>query len=137
MENLGKRTKMSNFLCVEQIKKTVLLDRFQTVLSTFSLSLFTIIGQVRVCIALPISFASNEEDNIDKASRKDGMIFSSDVNRRETNPIIYIKFWRQACLPYLLFDTEPFTLNASQLIKLEHCQQWFLKKHFSCTQLCT
>ena len=58
------------------------------------------------------------------------MIFSFDFIRRKTNPLIYVKFWRQACLPSLLFGTELFTLNASQLIKLGHCQQWFLKNIF-------
>ena len=72
------------------------------------------------------SFASNVDDNIEKARKKAGMIFSSDFKRRKTNPLIYVKFWRQACLPSLLFGTELFTLNASQLIKLERCQQWFL-----------
>ena len=76
------------------------------------------------------SFASNVEDNIEKARKKAGMIFSSDVNRRKTKPLIYIKFWRQACLPSLLFGTELFTLNPSQLTKLERCQQSFLKNIF-------
>ena len=76
------------------------------------------------------SFASDVDDNIEKARKKTGMIFSSNFNRRKTNPLIYVKFWRQACLPTLLFGTELFTLNASQLIKLERCQQWFLKKNF-------
>ena len=76
------------------------------------------------------SFASNVEDNIEKARKKAGMNFSSDFNRRKTNSLIHIKFWRQACLPSLLFGTELFTLNASQLIKLERCQQWFLKNIF-------
>ena len=58
------------------------------------------------------------------------MIFSSDFNHRKTNPLIYVKFWRQACLPSLLFGTELFTLNTSQLIKFECCQQWFLKNLF-------
>ena len=58
------------------------------------------------------------------------MIFSSDFNRHKTSPLIYTKFWRQACLPSLLFDTELFTLNASQLIRLERCQQGFLKDMF-------
>ena len=44
------------------------------------------------------SFASNVDDNIEKARKKAGMIFSSDCNRRKTNPLIYVKFWRQACL---------------------------------------
>ena len=76
------------------------------------------------------SFPSNVEDNIEKARKKAGMIFSSDFNRRKTKPLIYIKFWRQACLPSLLFGTELFTLNAGQLTKLERCQQWFLKNIF-------
>ena len=76
------------------------------------------------------SFASNVDDNIEKARKKAGMIFSSDFGRCKTNPLIYVKFWRQACLTYLLFGTELFTLNASQLIKLERCQQWFLKNIF-------
>ena len=75
------------------------------------------------------SFASNVEDNIERACKKAGMIFSSDFNCRTTKPLIYIKFWRQACLPSL-FATELFTLNASQLTKLERCQQWFLKNIF-------
>ena len=76
------------------------------------------------------SFASNVDDNIEKAQKNAGKIFSSDFNRRKTNPLIYVKFWKQACLPSLLFGTELFTLNASQLIKLERCQQWFLKNIF-------
>ena len=79
------------------------------------------------------SFASNVEGNIEKARKKAGMIFSSDSNRRKTNPLIYIKFWRQACLPSLLFGTELITLNASQLTKLERCQPWFLKNIFYVT----
>ena len=76
------------------------------------------------------SSASNVENIIEKARKKAGMIFSSDFNRRKAKPLIYIKFWRQACLPSLLFRTELFTLNASQLTKLECCQQWFLKNIF-------
>ena len=75
-------------------------------------------------------FASNAEDNIEKARKKAGMIFSSDFNSRKTKPLIYIKFWRQACLPSLLFGTELLILNANQLTKLEPCQQWFLKNIF-------
>ena len=48
------------------------------------------------------SFASNISDNIDKTRKKAGMIFSSSVDRRKTNPLVYVKFWRQACLPSLL-----------------------------------
>ena len=65
------------------------------------------------------SFSSNIEENIEKTRKKAGMIFSSDFDRCKTNPLVYIKVWRQACLPCLLFGTELFSLNASQLGKLE------------------
>ena len=49
------------------------------------------------------SFASNVEDNIEKARKKANMIFSSDFNRRKTNPLIYIKFGgKHVYLPYYL-----------------------------------
>ena len=43
---------------------------------------------------------------------------------------IYIEFWRQACLPTLLYGTELFTLTPTLLAKVERCQQWFLKNVF-------
>ena len=46
--------------------------------------------------------------------------------------MIYVKLWRQACLPSLLFGTELFTLTPSLLLELERCQSWFLKKFFIC-----
>ena len=76
------------------------------------------------------SFSSSVEDNIDKARKKVGMIFSSNLDRRKVNPFIFIKFWSQACLPSLLYGSELFTLTSSLLAKLERCQQWFLKNIF-------
>ena len=58
------------------------------------------------------------------------MIFSSSFDRRKTNPPIFLKFWRQACLPSLLFGSELFSLTPSLLLKLERCQLWFLKYIF-------
>ena len=58
-------------------------------------------------------------DNIEKTRKKAGMIFSSNFDRRKTKPLIYIKFWKQACLPCLLFGAELFSLNKSQLCQLE------------------
>ena len=52
------------------------------------------------------SFSSNIEDNIDKTSKKAGMIFASGFDHRKVNPFVYIKFWRQACLPYLMYGVE-------------------------------
>ena len=71
------------------------------------------------------SFSSNADENIDKTRKKSGIIFASNFD-----PLIYIKFWRQACLPTLLYGTELFTLTPSLLTKLERCQQWFLKNIF-------
>ena len=58
------------------------------------------------------------------------MLFSSNFDRRKVNPLIHIKFWRQACLPTLLYGMELFTLTPTLLAKVEHCQQWFLKNVF-------
>ena len=73
------------------------------------------------------SFSSNVTDNIEKTRKKAGMIFSSSFDRRKTNPLIFVKFWGQACLPSLLFGSELFSLTPSLLLKLERCQLWFLK----------
>ena len=48
------------------------------------------------------SFSSNVEDNIDKTRKKVGSIFASNFDHRKVNPLIYVKFWKQACLPSLL-----------------------------------
>ena len=71
------------------------------------------------------SFCYNVTDNIEKTRKKAGMIFSSSFDRRKTNPLIFVKFWRQACLPSLLFGSELFSLTPSLLLKLERCQLWF------------
>ena len=38
------------------------------------------------------SFCSNVTDNIEKTRKKTGMIYSSKVDRRKTNPLVHIKF---------------------------------------------
>ena len=76
------------------------------------------------------SFSSNVDDNIEKTRNKAGMIFSSHLDRRKINPLIYVKFWRQACLLSFLFGAELFTLTLGLLQKLERCQSWFLKHIF-------
>ena len=55
------------------------------------------------------------------------MSFSSNLDRCKINPLVYVKFWRQAFLPSLLYGAEVFTLTLTLLIKLERCQSWFLK----------
>ena len=76
------------------------------------------------------SFVSNISENIDKMHKKAGMIFSPNVDHHKTNPLIYVKFWRQACLPSLLFGAELFTITPSLLLDVGRCQSWFLKKLF-------
>ena len=58
------------------------------------------------------------------------MIFSSNFDRRKVNPLIYVKFWRQACIPFLLFGTELMSIIPSLIQKLERCQSWFFKNVF-------
>ena len=76
------------------------------------------------------SFSSNIDDNIDKTRKKVGMLFSSSFDRRKVNPLIYAKFWRQACLPTLLYGAELFMLTPTLLLRLERCQSRFLKNMF-------
>ena len=76
------------------------------------------------------SFSSNVDDNIEKTRGKAGVIFSFNLDRRKVNLLIFVKFWRQACLPSLLFGAELFTLSPGLLLKLERCQSWFLKHLF-------
>ena len=46
-----------------------------------------------------------------------------------------MKLWKQACLPSLLFGTELWTLTPTFLLKLERCQDWFLKHIFYVPEL--
>ena len=88
--------------------------------SVDELSEYKNLGVVKNCIR---SSPSNADENIDKTRIKAGIIFSSNFDRRKFNPPIYIKFWRQACLPTLLYGTELFTFTPSLLAKLERSQQ--------------
>ena len=64
------------------------------------------------------SFSSNIDGNIDKTRKKVGIIFSSNLDRRKVNPLVYAKFWRQACLPTLFFGAE-LTLTPTLLLRPE------------------
>ena len=70
---------------------------------------------------------TNVKDNIDKTRKKVFLIFASNFDRRKVNPQIYVKLWKQAYLPSLLFGVELWTLTPTLLLKLERCQYWFLK----------
>ena len=76
------------------------------------------------------SFDKNIDENITKTMKKAGMLFSANFDRRQTNPLIYVKFWKKACIPALLFLAELWTVTKTGLDKLEGYQRWFLKKTF-------
>ena len=45
------------------------------------------------------SFSSNLEDNIHRTCKKVGLIFASNFDRCKVNLLVYMKLWKQACLP--------------------------------------
>ena len=76
------------------------------------------------------SFSRNVDENIAKARKKAGMLFSVNFVRKRVNPMIYSKFWKQACIPTLLFGAEIWSLTSTHLEKLERWQKWFIKRLF-------
>ena len=58
------------------------------------------------------------------------MLFSARFDRRRTNPLVYLKFWKQACIPCLLFCSELWNVTLSDIEKLERCQRGFVKEVF-------
>ena len=76
------------------------------------------------------SFATNIDENITKARKKAGMLFSARFDRRRTNPLVYLKILKEACIPCLLFGSELWNLTPSDIEKLERCQRWFVGKVF-------
>ena len=44
--------------------------------------------------------------------------------------MIYLKFWKQACIPTLLFGAEIWSLTSTHFEKLKRCQRWFIKRLF-------
>ena len=72
------------------------------------------------------SISSNIDDNIEKTEKKAGMIFLYNLDHCKINSLVYVTFWRQACLLSLLYGAEVFTLTLTLLTKLEYCESWFL-----------
>ena len=73
------------------------------------------------------SFNAKSDENIEKTRKKAGMIFSANIDRHKTNHLIDVKYWKQGCLPSLLFGSEIFFFTPTLLSRLERCQRWFLK----------
>ena len=80
---------------------------------------------------LSLFLLSSVDNNIEKTCSNAGMTFSSNLDRWKVNLLIFIKFWRQGCLPSILFGAELFTLTPRLLLKFERCQPWSLKHTFS------
>ena len=57
------------------------------------------------------------------------MLLSARFDRRRTNPLVYLKIWKQACIPCLLFGSELWNLTPD-IEKFERCQRWFVRKVF-------
>ena len=57
------------------------------------------------------SFSKNIDESITKTRKKSGMLFAATFDRRRTNPMVYLKFWKQSCIPTLLFGSELWTLT--------------------------
>ena len=80
------------------------------------------------------SFDKNIDANITKTRKKAGMLFSANFARRRTNPLIYVKFWKKACIPALHFVLHLFciwTVTKTGLDKLEGCQSGSSKNFFT------
>ena len=76
------------------------------------------------------SFSKNVYENIVKTRKKAGVLFSASFVRKCVNPMIYLKFLKQACIPMLLFRAEIWSLTSTHLEELERCQRWFIKGLF-------
>ena len=62
------------------------------------------------------SFSKNVDDIIAKTRKKAGMLFSANFVRKCVNPMIYLKFWKQACIPTLLFGAEISYRKMSEVV---------------------
>ena len=49
---------------------------------------------------------SGDIEAIMKTRRKGGKLLSMVFDRKKVNPLIYIKLWKQPCLPSLVFGSE-------------------------------
>ena len=51
-------------------------------------------------------------------------------DRKKVNSLIYIKLWKQTCLPSLVSGPEFWSLTKTDIACLESCQNWFIRKVF-------
>ena len=67
------------------------------------------------------SFNANIDENIEKIRKKARIIFSANINRHKTSPLIYVKYWKQVCLPSLLLGSEIFSLTSTKYDLIANC----------------
>ena len=83
------------------------------------------------------SFQSDLDEAIEKNKKKGWNDFKWLYQPQKYKPSdIYIKLWRQACLPTLLFGSELWILRQTQILELERCQSWFLREVFHLPKFC-
>ena len=71
------------------------------------------------------SFTKNIDESITKTWKKAGMLFADNFDRRQTNPMIYLKFWKHSCIPTLLFGSKLWTLTPIFLTSLKLVKDGF------------
>ena len=91
---------------------------------------YTNLGVYKITVVPLQRKTLNESITKTKAGMLFARLFAANFHRRLTNPMGYLKFWKQYCTPTLLFGSELWTLTPTLLNKLEACQRWFLKKLF-------
>ena len=70
-----------------------------------------------------LSCSGDIDEAIKKTRRKGGMILSMGFDRKKVSPppLIYIKLWKQTCLPLLVFGSEVWSLIKTDIAGLERC----------------
>ena len=75
------------------------------------------------------SFSTNiDHHNIEKTLKKSVILFSADVDRCKTFRLVYVKFWKQACLPASFLALNYSLITPYLVLKLKRCQRWLLRK---------
>ena len=66
------------------------------------------------------SFQFDVDEVIEKRKKKARMTLKV---AKKTNPTIYVKLWKQVCLPSILFESELWIIDQSQLTAVERYQR--------------
>ena len=84
------------------------------------------------------SFSWNIHNNIDETRKKVGVLFISSFDCQKVNPLIFVNFWRQDCLPMLLYGAELFINTYSYFtVRTEALPVLVSQKYFLHSYVCT